>query len=253
MLTLDPNIQNKEVRSQNHLSDVDEEGEMDEYVFTNNSRSSRRKRTPRTDKFLDIFDTEEQLSLLGASKPLVGLEGLDHLTKGSDSKNGSDCDTSSSFDDNIDPIYRKHDIITVLTEISKIAIPAMVSAMLGQITYIINVIYAGEIADSNLMAGLGLGHCITQALGITIYLGFNSRLATIISQAYGVGNLQLCGQYVNEAHWQNLCLFIPISFVMATIAIFFTQLGQSPEVASIAATFIFAGMPHVFFTQMFDV
>lgn len=40
---------------------------------------------------------------------------------------------------------------------------------------------------------------------------------------------------------------------MATIAIFFTQLGQSPEVASIAATFIFAGMPHVFFTQMFDV
>lgn len=106
---------------------------MNDYVFTNNSRSSSRKnkRAPQTDKFLDIFDPEEQLSLLGASKPLAGFEGLERLTNESDSKNGSDCDTNSSFDENVDPIYRKHDIITVLTEISKIALPAMTSSVLG--------------------------------------------------------------------------------------------------------------------------
>ena len=73
--------------------------------------------------------------------------------------------------------------------------------MLGQITYVINMVVAGKLDSAADMAGLGLGHSITQCFGIMIFLGLNSSLATNLSQAYGLNKLQLCGQYMNQAHF----------------------------------------------------
>ena len=67
------------------------------------------------------------------------------------------------------------------------------------------------------MAGMGLGHSLSQSLGVFIFLGFNAGLSTMISQAYGKArknnetdststpgknfeNLGLCGHYVNRAY-----------------------------------------------------
>ena len=43
----------------------------------------------------------------------------------------------------MDPIYRKQDMFTVIQNIMKIAMPAIISSMLGQVTYIINMVQAG--------------------------------------------------------------------------------------------------------------
>ena len=75
-----------------------------------------------------------------------------------------------------DDIYHKQDICTVLSEIMKVAIPACISAVLGQVTYIINYAMAGQNIDAIKLAGLSLGHSIIQAFGIMILLGFNSAL-----------------------------------------------------------------------------
>ena len=71
----------------------------------------------------------------------------------------------------------------------KIALPAIFSAMLGQVTYVINMVQAGQLGSSASMAGLGLGHAITQCFGIMVFLGLNSSLATQVSQAYGLNKL----------------------------------------------------------------
>ena len=42
-----------------------------------------------------------------------------------------------------DPIYHKQDICTVIIEILKVAVPAVVSATLGQLVYLINFVQAG--------------------------------------------------------------------------------------------------------------
>ena len=56
----------------------------------------------------------------------------------------------------------------------KLATPATLSGMLGQITYMINMIYTSNLEDTSKMAGLGLGHAVSQCLGIVIFLGLNS-------------------------------------------------------------------------------
>lgn len=107
------------------------------------------------------------------------------------------------------------------------------------------------------MAGLGLGHSISQSLGVMIFLGLNSGLATSLSQAYGNGqivqNLQLCGHYMNKAHFQNLLVFIPMGLLLGNSWFFLDLLGQEYEVAKIAQRYIWAVLPQILFTQMFDI
>ena len=100
-------------------------------------------------------------------------------------------------DSGIDPIYRKQDIFTMIFNILKVVIPTVASSLLGHFTSVINLIEAGKFGNSQYLAGMGLGRAITESMGIMIFLGLNSSLATNISQAYGLQKLQLCGQYVN--------------------------------------------------------
>ena len=104
---------------------------------------------------------------------------------------GSDGESQSKYSSSdgvsgLDAIYRKQDLVTVVTNILKIVVPAVTSSMLGQVTYVINFVEAGKFGNSRYLAGLGLGHAISQCLGIMIFLGLNSSLATNISQAYGL-------------------------------------------------------------------
>ena len=135
----------------------------------------------------------------------------------------------------------------------KVAAPATLSAVLGQVTYVINIIYAGQYGDKNQIAGMTLGHSIMQSMGIMVFLGFNRQLTTLISQAHGIGNLKLCGRYVNKAHWQNALLFIPVCLILVTVAHLLTKLGQSAEIAAIAASFIWATLPNVLTTGQFEI
>ena len=70
----------------------------------------------------------------------------DNVTKGSDNHHFSEL---SSCEDNQDYIYQKYDYLTVIKEVMKVAAPATLSAVLGQVTYVINIIYAGQYGDKN--------------------------------------------------------------------------------------------------------
>ena len=84
-----------------------------------------------------------------------------------------------------------------MKNILKIVAPATVSSMLGQLIYVFNFIEVIKMKKAQDIAGLGLGQTVTQCLGIMIFLGLNSSLATKMSKAYGLKKLQLCGQYMN--------------------------------------------------------
>ena len=87
---------------------------------------------------------------------------------------GNDIDYFSSKD----RIYLRRDICFVSQQILAIAIPAILSAVSGQVTYIINIVMAGMYAETKQIAGLGLGHATSQCMGIMLFLGLNSRLTT---------------------------------------------------------------------------
>ena len=47
-------------------------------------------------------------------------------------------------------------------------------------------------------------------MGMSLILGCNSALDTLVSQAAGAGNLKLCGVYLNRARFIMSVMFIPI-------------------------------------------
>ena len=51
-------------------------------------------------------------------------------------------------------------------------------------------------------------------LGLSIVLGFNGAMETLVSQANGSGNIALCGVYLNRSRFVLLLSFIPISMVL---------------------------------------
>lgn len=66
--------------------------------------------------------------------------------------------------------------LSYLAEIVKIAGPSSISSVLGQLTYLINFIIAGQTIEVWEIAGLGLGHTLSQFFGIIFLLGMNSDL-----------------------------------------------------------------------------
>jgi len=57
--------------------------------------------------------------------------------------------------------------------------------------------FAAHSDNEELVAAVGLGNVIINCFVISIFWSLNSSIDTLASQAYGAGNLKLCGVYLN--------------------------------------------------------
>ena len=119
-------------------------------------------------------------------------------------------------------------------EILRLAIPTIITQIIFKCQDTVNLIFLGqwEKGDKNLVAGVGLGNLCTTFSGFTVMIGMNCALDTLISQAAGQGNIELCGVYLNRGRFICTLLFVPVcicSFFMESSIIY---LGLDPEVAS---------------------
>ena len=73
--------------------------------------------------------------------------------------------------------------------ILKQAIPGMFCMVVLQLQQIINLIFVGHMNDAKLLAGVGMGNLIVSVFGISLFIGLNGALETLVSQAYGNRNL----------------------------------------------------------------
>ena len=88
--------------------------------------------------------------------------------------------------------------------------------------------FLGHLDDVNLIAGVGMGNvCMgfMGFMGMTIISGLNRALDTLISQAYGAKNYELCGIYLNRARFVTTVLFIPIIFISMNVGNALVYLG----------------------------
>ena len=75
------------------------------------------------------------------------------------------------------------------------------------------------------MAGIGLGNMTINLFGMAFIDGMNGVIEVLVSQAYGNGNKELCGVYLNRARFISLCIFVPIVYIIINISHLYTQLG----------------------------
>jgi len=73
-----------------------------------------------------------------------------------------------------------------------------------------------------------MGNTILSVFGISLFLGLNGALETLVAQAYGSGNLKLCGVYLNRGRFILLVLNIPIIFILCQAEYILVNIGQNP-------------------------
>ena len=89
-------------------------------------------------------------------------------------------------------------------------------------------------------------------VGMSMFVGLNGALETLVSQSYGSGNLKLCGVYLNRGRFVLLCSFIPVAVILSNAQYILVAIGQNPQVANYAQHYIIAYMPGLFLNGMFD-
>ena len=75
-------------------------------------------------------------------------------------------------------------------------------------------IFIGHLNNPAMLAGVGIGNLTMNLLALSIAFGFNGALESLISQAYGSGNLVLCGVYLNRSRVVLLGFLTPMLMIL---------------------------------------
>lgn len=114
--------------------------------------------------------------------------------------------------------------------------------------------FAGTLKDPTNLAAVGLASTFCAIMILSLIIGLNSAQETLTSQAFGAGNLRLCGLYLNRGHLVIIVFFVPVSIVTSCYGeSVFLLMGQDEELSRLTAIQIQALLPSVFFYGHYDL
>jgi Na+-driven multidrug efflux pump len=93
----------------------------------------------------------------------------------------------------------------------------------------LNLVFAGHLGDPVFVAAAGLGNMYANITCLLVIFGLNSAIATLVSQAYGCGNMRKCGIYLNKGRISILIFFVPMFMVMFLCESFLLLIGMDAE------------------------
>ena len=100
----------------------------------------------------------------------------------------------------------------------KLAFPAILTNLLGFVSVATNGVLAGQMENRVNLAVVGLSGTYCSVTVQSLMTGLNAAQETLTSQAFGNGQISLCGQYLNRGHFILLAFFIPLASVSAIFA-----------------------------------
>jgi MATE family multidrug resistance protein len=142
----------------------------------------------------------------------------------------------------------------VIFAFGKLAIPNAISAMLMFIPSTVNLMIAGHLEDPALLAAVGIGVTTCALVVLSFLTGLNGAQETLTSQAFGNGEIELCGVYLNRGRLINIVFATPLLL----LAYLFGEellllLQQDEEVSKMAGQFIRTQLPGFFLASQFDL
>jgi Na+-driven multidrug efflux pump len=111
-------------------------------------------------------------------------------------------------------------------------IPTVASLTIRQMSTVITYQFVGN--SPLLVSALGIGNAYENIFGVSLILGYNSLLDTLISQAAGQNNYKLCGLYLNKGRLTVILLMIPIIILKLLSGSLLTMIGVDQKVAELA-------------------
>lgn len=136
--------------------------------------------------------------------------------------------------------------------ILKLAIPSSLSMLGVSLIEMINLSFIGHLNDELLIGGVGIGNMVQNIFAISIIYGFNSVLDTLISQAAGAGNTEMCGVYLHRGRFIITCLYLPMCLILMNCEPALVWLGQDPQVSAYAQQYIISFLPGLLILNLND-
>ena len=101
----------------------------------------------------------------------------------------------------------------ITTIFCKLAVPSCVTNFVAMIPPLTNTYFAARMNDPTKLAAIGLANVILMLMVQSLLTGLNSAQETLTSQAFGNGNLRLCGVNLNRGRFILIAFFIPLAIV----------------------------------------
>ena len=122
------------------------------------------------------------------------------------------------------------------------------------LTGAISIIFAGQFEDPAKIAAVGLSVTLIDFVIFAFIRGLNSAQETLTSQAFGAGQLEICGTYLHRGSFVMTLFFIPLAITI----VFFGEpilllIGQDPEVVEYAKDFVRIITPGIYFAGLYDL
>ena len=95
----------------------------------------------------------------------------------------------------------------------KISVPSVLTSTCSYIPPIINGVFAGRMDRPVYLASMGLTDVCCNVMVYSLLIGLNGAQEMFTAQAFGAGNLQLCGAYLNRGMLILIAFFLPIALV----------------------------------------
>ena len=90
-----------------------------------------------------------------------------------------------------------------------------------------NIYFVSHLDDKAFVSAVGLGNLIMNSTVISVLYSLNAVIETLVSQAAGTGNYEICGIYLNRAIVVNVTAFSLLSVVFCNSQAILVKLGQS--------------------------
>ncbi|KAL3522008.1 hypothetical protein ACH5RR_014842 [Cinchona calisaya] len=127
----------------------------------------------------------------------------------------------------------------------RLAGPACVVYLLNNIISMSTQIYCGHLGNIQLAAS-SLGNNGIQLLAYGLMLGMGSAVETLCGQAYGAHSHEMLGIYLQRSTILLMATGIPLMMIYIFCKPILLLLGESEDVASAAALFVYGLIPQIF-------
>lgn len=126
-----------------------------------------------------------------------------------------------------------------------LAAPAVIVYMINYLMSMSTQIFSGHLGNLELAAA-SLGNTGIQVFAYGLMLGMGSAVETLCGQAYGANKYEMLGIYL-----QRSAVLLTLTGILMTVLYVFSRpilifLGQSPDIASSAAVFVYGLIPQIF-------
>ncbi|KAE8690920.1 aconitate hydratase [Hibiscus syriacus] len=148
-------------------------------------------------------------------------------------------------DDNLSPFHR----ITKATWIESkllfhLAAPAVIVYMINYIMSMSTQIFSGHLGNLELAAA-SLGNTGIQVFSYGLMLGMGSAVETLCGQAFGAHKYDMLGIYLQRSAALLAMTGILLTFIYVFSKPILIFLGESPDIASAAAVFVYGLIPQI--------